>query len=101
MTLQFRPTTLIALLLCWLITLPAVAAVHTQHGYALYGQPKYPDNFKHLDYVNPDAPKGGTLRVMGAGTFDTDQYRRLCPIRHQRAERAADGRQRHLRSLGR
>lgn len=71
MKLQFRPTPFLVLLLCWLITLPANAAVHTQHGYALYGLPKYPENFKHLDYVNPDAPKGGTLRVMGSGTFDT------------------------------
>src|SRR6202000_3239661 len=28
---------------------------------AQYGQPKYPPDFKHFDYVNPDAPKGGTL----------------------------------------
>ncbi|MBQ0741824.1 MAG: ABC transporter substrate-binding protein, partial [Pseudomonas sp.] len=33
--------------------------------------PRYPADFEHLDYVNPDAPKGGTLRVMGTGTFDT------------------------------
>ncbi|SDG90857.1 microcin C transport system substrate-binding protein [Paraburkholderia phenazinium] len=28
---------------------------------AQYGEPKYPADFKHFDYVNPDAPKGGTL----------------------------------------
>ena len=28
---------------------------------AQYGEPKYPANFKHFDYVNPDAPRGGTL----------------------------------------
>lgn len=49
----------------------ASATVFRQHGYALYGQPRYPADFEHLDYVNPDAPKGGTLRVMGSGTFDT------------------------------
>lgn len=47
------------------------AAIYKQHGYSLYGQPKYPADFDHLDYVNPDAPRGGTLRVMGSGTFDT------------------------------
>jgi microcin C transport system substrate-binding protein len=34
-----------------------------QHGIELYGVPKYPADFKHFDYVNPDAPKGGTFRV--------------------------------------
>ena len=53
------------------LTQPAWATLYRQHGYSLYGQPKYPANFEHLDYVNPDAPKGGTLRVMGSGTFDT------------------------------
>ena len=41
------------------------------HGVALHGQPKYPADFKHLDYVNPDAPKGGTLRQHVIGTFDS------------------------------
>jgi peptide/nickel transport system substrate-binding protein/microcin C transport system substrate-binding protein len=31
------------------------------HAYAAFGQPKYPPGFDHFDYVNPDAPKGGTL----------------------------------------
>ncbi len=58
-------------LLILFIWTDASAAVYRQHGYALYGQPRYPADFEHLDYVNPDAPKGGTLRVMGTGTFDT------------------------------
>ncbi len=41
------------------------------HGFALYGDLKYPPGFPHFDYVNPDAPKGGLLRLMGFGTFDT------------------------------
>ena len=62
---------LLAVLL--LLTLPCAlqAAIHHQHGYSVFGQPKYPKDFSHLDYLNPDAPKGGTLRVMGSGTFDT------------------------------
>jgi microcin C transport system substrate-binding protein len=39
-------------------------------GIAMHGLPKYAD-FTHLDYVNPDAPKGGTLRVGVVGTFDS------------------------------
>jgi microcin C transport system substrate-binding protein len=34
-------------------------------------QPKYPADFKHFDYVNPDAPKGGTLTLSGLGSFDS------------------------------
>lgn len=33
--------------------------------------PKYPDDFKHFDYVNPDAPKGGELTLNGNGNFDS------------------------------
>ena len=62
---------MLCLALLFTLTQPAWATLYRQHGYSLYGQPKYPANFEHLDYVNPDAPKGGTLRVMGSGTFDT------------------------------
>ena len=37
---------------------------------ALHGEPKYPSGFKHFDYVNPDAPQGGTLRLSTIGTYD-------------------------------
>lgn len=33
------------------------------HAFAAYGAPKYGADFKHVDYVDPDAPKGGTLRL--------------------------------------
>ncbi len=33
------------------------------HAFAAYGAPKYGPDFKHVDYVNPDAPKGGTLKL--------------------------------------
>nr|WP_322043568.1 extracellular solute-binding protein [Paraburkholderia sp. J67] len=36
-------------------------AAHAVYAIAQYGEPKYPADFKHFDYVNPDAPKGGTL----------------------------------------
>lgn len=68
-TLNRNP--LFALMLLLLPWAESQAAVYQQHGYALYGQPRYDEDFEHLDYVNPDAPKGGTLRVMGSGSFDT------------------------------
>ncbi|MDF2620261.1 MAG: extracellular solute-binding protein family 5 [Xanthobacteraceae bacterium] len=42
-----------------------------RHGLSLLGQPKYPADFKHFDYVNPDAPKAGLLRLSVDGTFDS------------------------------
>ncbi|WP_211828342.1 extracellular solute-binding protein [Kistimonas asteriae] len=41
------------------------------HGFSLHEPLKYPANFTHLATVNPDAPKGGTLRLMAYGTFDS------------------------------
>ncbi|WP_459205337.1 extracellular solute-binding protein [Pseudomonas sp. MLB6B] len=49
----------------------ASAAVSESHGYAQFGTLKYPASFTHFDWVNPQAPKGGTLRAMAFGTFDT------------------------------
>ena len=43
------------------------------HAYALWGQPKYGPDFAHFGYVNPDAPKGGELRLVSNlrnSTFD-------------------------------
>lgn len=40
-------------------------------GIAMDGDPKYADGFAHFDYVNPDAPKGGELRLNKNGTFDS------------------------------
>ena len=37
----------------------------------MHGDAKYPPGFHHFDYVNPDAPKGGTLRMSAMGTFDS------------------------------
>jgi len=53
------------------LSFPAHATISESHGYAQFGTLKYPANFSHFDWVNPDAPKGGTLRVMAFGTFDT------------------------------
>lgn len=42
-----------------------------RHAIALHGEPKYGPDFEHLDYVNPDAPKGGELKLKAIGTFDS------------------------------
>ncbi len=42
-----------------------------KHGSNIYGQLKYPADFKHFDYVNPNAPKGGRLRLGVTGSFDS------------------------------
>jgi len=41
-----------------------------RHALSLFGDVKYPADFKRFDYVNPDAPKGGTVRLISLGTFD-------------------------------
>lgn len=40
------------------------------HGFAVYGDLKYPKDFKNFDYVNPNAPKGGKVKTASIGTFD-------------------------------
>lgn len=40
------------------------------YGLAMHGLPKYGRDFTHLGYVNPEAPKGGTLKMSAIGTFD-------------------------------
>ena len=50
-----------------------VAPAWGAHGYALWGDLKYPPGFAHLDYVNPQAPKGGEIRLVSnqrTSTFD-------------------------------
>ncbi|MFT7438728.1 extracellular solute-binding protein [Sulfitobacter sp.] len=41
------------------------------HGYSFYGDLKYPADYSHFDYVNPDAPKGGEISISTLGTFDS------------------------------
>lgn len=45
--------------------------IHAGHAIAMYGNPKYGPDFAHFDYVNPQAPTGGMLRLGAAGTFDS------------------------------
>lgn len=41
------------------------------HALSLYGDTKYPPDFTHFDYTNPNAPKGGKVVISGMGTFDS------------------------------
>jgi microcin C transport system substrate-binding protein len=41
-----------------------------RHGLSLFGDLKYPAGFSRFDYVNPDAPKAGAVRLIAIGTFD-------------------------------
>ena len=58
----------IALLATLLAGCPTAA--NAAHALSWGAEPKYPPDFKHYDYVNPDAPKGGTVNRDGFGTFD-------------------------------
>ena len=49
----------------------AAAQAQPKHGIAMHGDLKYPPGFQQFDYVNPAAPKGGTIRLAGVRTFDT------------------------------
>lgn len=44
--------------------------VYIRTTFSIIGKPKYPENFEHFDYVNPNAPKGGTLRLAEVGNYD-------------------------------
>ncbi|CAK9066250.1 Uncharacterized protein YejA, partial [Durusdinium trenchii] len=55
-------------------TAETAADTTTAHGISAFGELKYPPDFPHFDYVNPDAPRGGVLSFRGQGasrTFDS------------------------------
>ena len=63
---------LLGLAAALLLTAPAIAAdPEARHGLSVFGDLKYGPGFKNFDYVNPDAPKGGTLKIPGLDTFET------------------------------
>jgi microcin C transport system substrate-binding protein len=77
--LRFRNVTgdamrLASLVAALLLLAPIAAGAEpgkVSHGLSLFGDVKYPPDFKHFEYVNPDAPKGGEVRLGALGTFDT------------------------------
>ena len=53
---------------------PVIAAawdIEYRHGTSFIEPLKYPPDFQHFEYVNPDAPKGGLVRFPELGTFDS------------------------------
>lgn len=61
-------------LLAFLICLSNFAQAQTatpKHAASMHGEVKYPLGFAHFDYVNPGAPKGGTLKQAAVGSFDS------------------------------
>ncbi|NJO56195.1 MAG: hypothetical protein HC834_07385 [Rhodospirillales bacterium] len=67
----------VALLFLCLLTFSLTSAaaeeqkIFTGHAIAMFGEPKYGENFKHFDYVNPAAPQGGAMSLGASGTFDS------------------------------
>jgi microcin C transport system substrate-binding protein len=51
-------------------TAPAAPATVVSHAFTLHGRPKYKAGFANFDYVNPAAPKGGTVVLHDIGTYD-------------------------------
>ena len=59
------------LVACLAFTPLAAQEAQWRHGAGLLEEAKYPAGFKHFDYVNPNAPKGGLVRLGAQGTFDS------------------------------
>src|SRR5262245_56560886 len=76
-----RSTALMRFLKTTILALAALAALGTARapaedaewrvGLSLIGTPKYQAGFPHFDYVNPNAPKGGNVRLADIGGFDS------------------------------
>ncbi len=62
-----------ALALGLLAVLPAAAETGARHGVSVFGELKYGAEFRHFDYADPNAPKGGLLKLRWIGTFDNIQ----------------------------
>ena len=71
--IMFSALSFAVFLLAITVLAPALHATEKQqwrHGISLTGDPKYPAEFKHMDYVNVKAPKAGRVRLGASGTFD-------------------------------
>ena len=77
MTIQWYQKVVSTIVLGSILTLgSSINAQETinSHGISAYGDLKYPANYKHFEYVNPNAPQGGTLTLRpstGGSTFDS------------------------------
>jgi microcin C transport system substrate-binding protein len=53
------------------VSVTAAEDMTFKHALTLFDDVKYPAGFKHFDYVNPQAPKGGKVRFGAVGSFDS------------------------------
>jgi len=69
---QSRTHVAVAIVLISLLLFPGMAFAQSgpAHGLSIFGNLKYPPGFAHFDYVNPNAPKGGEMRISWVGSFD-------------------------------
>ena len=64
----------------FLLLVPGIVrAQGPAHGLSLFGSPALDKNFTHYPYVNPQAPKGGELRVAAIGSFDIGGANKIGP----------------------
>ena len=57
-----------------LLTSAKAQEAQWRHAVSLFGEIKYPADFKHFDYVNANAPKAGVVRMAAYGTFDNFNF---------------------------
>src|ERR1044071_372823 len=62
----FAGMTMILVLASSVHAVETMPALTPSHALSLFGDVKYPAGFRHFDYVNPDAPKGGVFSHVGA-----------------------------------
>lgn len=62
---------LLGIALCAAQLLAPSSHAEPSHGLSVFGELKYPASFSHFDYVNPDAPKGGRMALIGIVANDT------------------------------
>ncbi len=67
----YTPIITITFILCVFLQITANAQDHHLFGLAMHGEAKYNENSPHLDYVNPEAPNGGALKIAEVGSFDS------------------------------
>ena len=65
------PIRILAAVAAMLLVSAEATSAEPQHGIAMHGDLKYPAGFRHFDYVNPQAPKGGRAVFGALGSFDS------------------------------
>ena len=60
-----------AVLAALMLIAGSAAQAEPRHGLSVFGELKYADGFRHFDYVNADAPKGGRMALIGPTPVDT------------------------------